>query len=467
MSLQQIFGISRRMGKQIMRSKWTIPYLLLFPGFFIMIYWFGFSTSEIGANRTYMIGIVNEDSGFPMEIQNLFQQPEIQNVLINNESGILNSFYINQTIEKGFSFHFISVMEELQYAGSADSNKLFEIEVYDNNDKVNDEIKNRRVDAVIEISNSFTMSVLSIFNHYWELTEGIKLDAYLQSINSLMPEFPNFNVETITVRGDSNHLHFIQAKALLEIYIDNYFSLKNYFPDIGGDITFQLDPGNEVSIPTYSVFEILLPGIIIFGIIIQPSLFAAFLSEEFRPGRRTFERIKVAPVGASTYIIGTILIQIPLMMLQTLTLFIIGILLGANFIGNLLLAYLIAISLLPFIAALNFIAAAYLNDEDSVGMVYGFGSPILGFASGSFTVLPHIVLFHNIIPYPGNNKRDFLIWDILPTTHISNAVRNVLLWDHTFNDVITDILMNLVLSFVFLIFSIYVFNSRRFKGEGL
>ncbi|MHA2028447.1 MAG: ABC transporter permease, partial [Candidatus Kariarchaeaceae archaeon] len=328
MSIQQIMGISKRMGLQVYRSKWTIPYLILFPGFFIMIYWFGFSTSEIGTNRTYHVGIVNEDTGFPDELQTLFEKEAIQNVLTNNNTGFLSSLYITNIIENGFSFDFISVLEGLKYTDNPESKNIFEIDIYENKNRKNDEIKNRRTDVVLELSPTFSLSVLSVFNHYWKINNGVKLDSFLQSIDPEVPDFADFDVETIELFGDQNYLHFNQAKTLLELFIGEYFNPRNYGEGLGGQISYHLIEDSEVSIPTYSTFEILLPGIIIFGIIIQPSLFAAFLCEEFRPGRRTFDRIKVSPLSASSYILGSLLIQIPIMLIQTLILFLFGVLFG-------------------------------------------------------------------------------------------------------------------------------------------
>ena len=64
MSLTQILGVTQRLGVQLVRSRWTIPYLVIFPLFFIGLYWFGFSASPIGENQTFLLGIINQDAGF-------------------------------------------------------------------------------------------------------------------------------------------------------------------------------------------------------------------------------------------------------------------------------------------------------------------------------------------------------------------------------------------------------------------
>ena len=79
MSLNQVLGIAKRMGIQTIRSKWTIPYLLIFPLLFIGLYWFAFSSSNIGNNQTFQLGVVNNDKGFGKQIKDLLNNDTVTN----------------------------------------------------------------------------------------------------------------------------------------------------------------------------------------------------------------------------------------------------------------------------------------------------------------------------------------------------------------------------------------------------
>ena len=163
----------------------------------------------------------------------------------------------------------------------------------------------------------------------------------------------------------------------------------------------------------------------------------------------SFDRILLAPSSASSYILGSILIQIPVMIGQTIILFLSSLILGFNPQGDLLLAFFIALSIFPFCLFLVFISTAFLSNEDVVGNVLGFGAPFLAFMSGAFIEVPKFILIPQIFPTASGYPRDFQLWDLLPITHTVNALRQVLLYDFDFYLVMPDILMSLFLSIPF------------------
>ena len=117
------------------------------------------------------------------------------------------------------------------------------------------------------------------------------------------------------------------------------------FGSPGGSINLVFNEDYLVSLPKYTVFDMIIPGLIAFGIIIQPSLFASYIGDEFNPKRRTFDRLNLASVPATTYALGTIVVQIPVFIAQTLVLFLASFLLGFSPQGNVILAFLISLTI--------------------------------------------------------------------------------------------------------------------------
>ena len=83
--------------------------------------------------------------------------------------------------------------------------------------------------------------------------------------------------------------------------------------------------------------------------------------------------------------------------------------------------------------------------------------------SGAFVEIPQIILIPNSFPTSGGVMRDFLLWDLLPLTHGVNAIRQVLLYDFTIDQVFPDIITNLLLSCIMLIVFVYLFKKMRFR----
>ncbi|MFX1507647.1 MAG: ABC transporter permease [Promethearchaeota archaeon] len=456
MSLRQIFGVVQRLGIQVIRSKWTIPYLILFPLFFIGIYWFGFSASEIGTNQTFKLGILNSDEGFSDKYKELFLNETLM-------GGWLP--HTKEAIEKGLAIEVIDLLSQLKYSNETDAKHLFEVVMINSSLEANTSLEHRELDLLVVFPPNYTNVSLSAVNNFFYITYGYYFHEIIQSIDPTAPELPTMNDSTtISILGDETYVNFVIAKSIITIFLEQYHDLSMIFNSPGGRISVLMNQDYLINLPKYSFFEMMVPGLIMFGIIIQPSFYSTLMCNEFSDKRKiTFDRILVSPLSAKDYIIASLIVQLPVLIFQTAILFLACFLLGFNPQGDILLGFLIACSLFPFAASINYITAALFSDEDVSGTVTGFGAPILGFMSGAFVEIPRIVLIPHSFPTSGGMTRDFLLWDLLPLTHCVNAIRQVLLYDFSIEQVFPDIVMNLALSSLMLVLFIYIFKVMRFK----
>jgi hypothetical protein len=83
--------------------------------------------------------------------------------------------------------------------------------------------------------------------------------------------------------------------------------------------------------------------------------------------------------------------------------------------------------------------------------------------SGAFIDIPKFVLIPKIFPTASGFPRDFLLWDLLPLTHTVNALRQVILFDFSFIQIIPDLTMSLILSLIYFGISVLIFAYFRFK----
>ncbi len=455
MSVRQALGISHRIGLQIIRSRWTIPYLILFPIFFIGLYWFGFSASPIGENQTFLLGIINQDEGLTDEIQLLFQNE----TLLGN--GTLQEFHSTDVLSKGFGSEFVNILGNLTYNNQQNSSHIFEITEYSDEMQADSKLKNRELDIVLILPRQFSNASLGILNGYWRNSYGLYFHEYLQTFDASIPDLPINISEEVIIRGDESYLNYQIANSILGNILNAYLDLTSAFRGPGGSIQIAMNEEYQVSIPTFSLFGLSTPGLIAFGIIMQPSLISLFFCMEFRPKNTTFDIIRLSS-SPTTYILGTFLIQIPVMIGQAFILFTSSLLMGFQPNGDIILAYLIALTILPFSASLLYFTTAIFSNEDVVGTILGFGGPFLGFMSGAFIEVPKIILFKEIIPTASGFPRDFLIWDLIPLTHTVSALRQVMLYDFTLIQVLPDILLSFVLSLGFFCCSLLFFAYFRF-----
>lgn len=448
------------MGLQLIRSKWTIPYLILFPLFFIGLYWIGFSTSPVGETQTFLLGVINQDAGLSDSVQSLFQNETI----MKNTS--FSQYHNPEVINKGFGSEFVEILGNLTYSNLPDAPLIFEVTYFKTESRANDKLFKRDLDVLIILSPNFSNTTLSILNRYWCNTFGYYFHEMIQLYFPTSPDLPIGINDTIRIIGDESYLNFKIAKSLLSVVIHSYQDLTTAFKGPGGTISLSLNEECTVNIQTYSLFELSIPGLIAFGIIVQPSLTSMLFCMEFRPNNKTFDRILLAPSSTKLYITGSVLIQIPVMLGQTIILFITSLLLGFHPAGDILLGFLISLTIFPFCLFLVYISTAFLSNEDVVGNILGFGAPFMAFMSGAFIEVPEIILIPEIFPTASGVLRDFLLWDLLPLTHTVNALRLVLLYDFEFHLVLPDIFVSLFLSITFLSLSLIIFSYFRFKRRG-
>ncbi|MFW9905476.1 MAG: ABC transporter permease, partial [Candidatus Thorarchaeota archaeon] len=269
MSLRQIFGVSQRLVIQVIRSKWTIPYLILFPLFFIGIYWFGFSASEIGTNQTFNLGILNSDEGFC----------DVHKELFLNETLMGGWFpHTDEVIEKGLAFETIDLLSELKYSNETDAEHVFEVVMLNSSIEANKSLEHRELDILVVFPPNYTNVSLSAVNNFFYITYGYYLHEMIQSIDPTAPDLPSSNDSTtISILGDETFINFVIAKSIITLILEQYHDLSLIFKSPGGRISLNMNQDYLIDLPKYSFFEMMVPGLIMFGIIIQPSFYSTLM----------------------------------------------------------------------------------------------------------------------------------------------------------------------------------------------
>ncbi|MHA2364424.1 MAG: ABC transporter permease [Candidatus Hodarchaeales archaeon] len=442
MSVRQILSVAKISGLQIIRSKWTVPYLILFPIFFIGLYYVGFSNSIIGSNQTFMLGVVNNDEGFNDNVK----------TILSNETFADYFPHDLNVIEKGFGYEFSLLLNSTKYSNKTDAKQIFDVEIYNNAQDAQQDLEDRSLDILMVIDKNFSQSLLSAINHYWKITYGYFLHS----------EFPIHSNTTIEILGDPSNLNYVIAEMVLSYFLNAYQDIDQYFNTPGGIISFEINPETEINLPTYSFFELMSPGLIALGLITTPGLTAMLICREFDLKNPTFDRLKLAPVSTSSYLLGFMIAQIPLFLIQNVILILSALLFGFRPSGSILLGFIVACSIFPFSVTMSIFSAAFFSDEIVAGNVVGLATPVFAFMAGCFLDIPDIVILTNIFPTNTGISRDLLLYDFLPLRTAVNALRDILLYNFTLEDVIFELIACLGLTSLMFTLSIFLFYKRRF-----
>ncbi|MFX0123967.1 MAG: ABC transporter permease, partial [Candidatus Hodarchaeota archaeon] len=275
------------------------------------------------------------------------------------------------------------------------------------------------------------------------------------------PPFPTTDNATVEIVGDNGFINYQIVEMIVTLFIGEYakeVSSLNY------PVQITIDP-ETINVRDYSVFDAIVPGMIVFGILTQAGIVSAFLTSELQTPNRTISRLRLSLIQPWEYIIGASALQLMISPFQIAVLMGMSFILGFHPEGDFLQGFVICWLTTLFTLGLTFVAAAIFKSPDAAGMAVGFGVTPLAFASGAFMDVPKITLIPNVFPTATGALRDFTIWDLLPSTHAISALRSILLYNFSIMDVIVEIILLTILSVLLLAFSIAAYSKRRFTGD--
>lgn len=429
--------ISKRIMKQLVNDKFSFLILLFLPGCMLIGFWAAFSsTSALGTTSTFDLIIINRDDGVVEELK--------PNLLMMNFS--------TSTVNDGFASDLINIIGEITYPEN--NNTIFKIQqqTYENIDEARREVEEKKYDAIVVFPENFSNTTLTAMNLAFEKTSGY-----------LIPNFPTTDNGIVEIIGDTEYLRFQIADLIINLVLDRYEQELSSLNFSGGniDISFSSLRFEE----EYSIFDEIIPGIMVMAIILQGGMLCAILAAETNTPNKTLERIRISPIKPRNYMLGVSFAQLLVIPFQLLLLFILTIILGFQPNGSFIEAFLILWAISPFALALTFIGASIFKSPDAAAQAIGFSSMPLGFASGAFMSTPNIILFAKSFPTPSGEMRDFLLWDLLPTTHAVNATKAVLLDNNSLFAVLPDVLISIILSMLLVTLGIFLYARKHFRGD--
>jgi ABC-2 type transport system permease protein len=290
--------------------------------------------------------------------------------------------------------------------------------------------------------------------------------------NNPLPEASNVSAALI-IKGDTGYIDFGTTQAgiteLLEHYKNTVVGEAIAGASARNDMLKSQMPGDFVSakvlpisgIQSFSLFDDMVPGLIVFGVLLQVSIIATSLTREVQTG--TLNRLKLSKMRSFDLLLGTFISWLLITIIQVLVLIIVAISLGYKWQGDvssLGLATIIGIIAGMASISLALLIAAFVTNERQAGSLSAMIAVPMAFLAGAFIPLPKEAIGQF-------NGKTYQIYDILPWTHAVSALRSVLTYGSGLDgDVIFEVRLLIILASILFVVGVVAFSRVRLKAEG-
>jgi ABC-2 type transport system permease protein len=201
-------------------------------------------------------------------------------------------------------------------------------------------------------------------------------------------------------------------------------------------------------------FEIYVPGILVFAVIMMIFLSAMTVAREIETG--TLRRIQLTPTRALEYIGGLTLAQVSISIIAVVFTFLTAQALGFHSEGGLLIAVLVGALASLSVIGMGMIVAAFSRSVSQAFVIANFPLGLLMFFSGSIFPLPRTELF-------SIGGHGVSIYDILPATHAVAALNKLFTLGAGLNDVAYELIGLALLSIVYFAVGVYLFGKLHLR----
>ncbi|MGZ4947391.1 MAG: ABC transporter permease [Halobacteriota archaeon] len=453
--------------RETFRDRRGLALLIGFPVILIVLFAFAFGSGSFvsGGSIPHQIVVINNDSGITPTINNTTK-------------------YVN------YGANFTGVLENATAENS--TKKLFQLNNV-SQDKAEDMLKSRNIDALIIIPENFSSALTTMVNNSTRTaiassvgqqaiansTTRVSTNAVsnaglspaavtLPGANVTLPQAGNVT-STLFVQGDTSNINFASAQSLISGIFDHY---KN---NLVTNATVRAAPGASSSLYTnyvpvetlplagtqsFSRFDFLMPGLIVFAVLLQVSLIASSLVRDDEMG--LLNRLKLSKLRAFDLLFGTFLTWTIITVGQTLILIGIAIALGFHYQGD--FSSLGLATLIGAIAGMASISLALLiasfSQKNMQALILGamIATP-LAFLAGAFLPLPRQVF----VEFGG---RPFQVYDVLPWTHAVSSLRSVLTFGSGLSgDVVYEMTWLVVLTAILFVVGVVTYAHVKLKAE--
>lgn len=423
----KFISIAKKDFKELIRDRRGLVMILLFPLFFMLV--FGFAFGGMGqSNQPHNLAVVNYDKGVNMPI----------------------------TGEKvNFGNNLTKILEDSEYEDS--DVHLFNVTLTTESD-ANKKLESRDVDAALIIPENFSQSMLA------QITSTMQQQISTGTVTSTSSSNAT---STLIIRGDTGYIGFGTSQGILTGVLEQYqdklvTKTRSAITGSSGVETNQYIQSKVEAISgtgSFTTFDFMAPGMMVFAILLLTTTVAAALTREVEKG--TLARLKLSKMTSFDLLFGGLLPWSLIAAVQVVILLIVAVLIGFHWQGGLntlLLALFVGIIGGVASISLGMIIAAFARNDRQAANLGTLISVPTSFLVGAFFQLPQVVIA-NIWGQP------FQIYDLLPWTHVLNALRSTLTFGGGWDAIAYQVGWAVLLTVILFIIGVGLFSRNRLRAE--
>ncbi len=411
--------------KELIRDRRGLFMILLFPMFFMII--FGIAFGGMGtSNETHNLAVVNLDEGAKMPLTNE---------------------------DVNFGDNLTEIFNDSEYEDS--DVKLFNV-INTSESSANKLIQLKEADAMIIIPKNFSQTIVD------KMEDSITA----QTTGTTSSNNSNNDTLNLIISGDSSSMGFAVSQVVLIKIIGEYQDnlVANIQSQTSGSSVkplklFEGDVESVSGTESFSQFDFLAPGMMLFAILLLATTVAASLTKEVEKG--TLARLRISKMRSFDMLFGALIPWSIVAAIQVLILLTVALIMGFNWQGGLnsivLAMFIGVIGGIGSIALGMIIASFAKNDTQAFNLGIMIVVPT-SFVVGAFFQLPQVVVGEIM-------GRSFQIYDILPWTHILNALKSVLIYGNGLSAITYDLAWSAVLTAIIFIIGMGLFSRFRLSVE--
>jgi ABC-type multidrug transport system permease subunit len=207
----------------------------------------------------------------------------------------------------------------------------------------------------------------------------------------------------------------------------------------------------------FSPFEILAPGLIIYGVLVLIPQVAQRMSQISE--RKEKFRYFTSKVKSSDIILGYLMSQTVIAIIQSVILIASAVAFGFNPEGNMLSVVLIVVLTNLFSVGLGILIGSLSKNSETASNTGTIVSIILGFMSGSFIVgLDSILILGELF------GQEISVPDLFPSTYAVESIKDILLFEKSLLDTLPSLMIVLGSSIVILLIGVVAFQKRQMRN---
>lgn len=279
-----------------------------------------------------------------------------------------------------------------------------------------------------------------------ELDIGISIPAdYSQKLTNGDSNHPS----TITFYGSTSNYNYTIAAVIADDIIKKQ-CLKAVKATLPSNIAETFIEKKQA----LNAFDSYVPGLLSLSVLMI--LFTASASIVNENDKKTIIRLKLSKLGAFNFLAGQCIVQAIVSVAAAILSYCTALALGYKSTGGFVVILIVAVISSLSMVAISLLVASFLNTIFDVLTIGCFPFFVMMFFSGCMFPLPKV----NLLTI---RNHTFSITDVLPLTHTVNAFNKILNNGAGIYDVSFDIFMIALLTIVYFLLGLALYNKRKFS----